>query len=133
MFRFTQILMGVLVVAFLFMLRPQELGGTAAYITVDQPGLEPTLFVGDLAILKQQKEYKVGELVAVETQHGPYFGRVLGQKDEVYQVRLGTSITPTDVQPEFLLGRLWFNIGDFGRMVGASILEQFGLAAEAAP
>ena len=52
MFRLTQLLMGVLILAFLFMIRPPLLGGTASYITVQQTDLEPLLYEGDFAIVK---------------------------------------------------------------------------------
>lgn len=132
MFRLTQIIMGALVLAFLFMLRPPALGGTASYITVEQSGLEPLLFVGDLAIVKQDASYEPGQLIAVETQQGPYFGRILGQEAEIFQVRLFAGADPIAVSQEYILGRMWFNIGAFGRRIGGTVLDQFGLSAEAA-
>ena len=56
--------MGVLILAFLFMLRQPVLGGTASYVTVQQSDLEPLLYKDDLAIVRRQTEYQVGELVA---------------------------------------------------------------------
>ncbi len=132
MFRLTQLLMGVLILAFLFMIRPPVLGGTASYITVQQADLEPLLYAGDLAIVRQQSEYQSGELVAVETQGGPYFGRILGQQGEIFQVRFAAGTEPVAVSQEFLLGRIWFNIGGLGRSLTGSILEAFKLSAEAA-
>ncbi len=133
MFRLTQLLMGVLVLAFLFMLRPQVLGGTASYVTVQQSDLEPLLYEDDLAIVRRHAEYQVGELVAVETLGGPYFGRILGQEGEVFQVRFSGGLEPVDVPQKYLLGRIWFNIGSIGRRISGSILEAFKLSAEAAP
>jgi len=132
MFRITQLLMGVLILAFLFMLRPPALGGTASYITVQQTGLEPLIYEGDLAIVRLSNEYSAGELVAVETQGGAYFGRILSQEGEIFQVRFAVGVEPVAVSQEFLLGRIWFNIGGFGRGLSGSVLEQFNLNAEAA-
>ena len=132
MFRLTQLLMGVLILAFLFMLRPPVLGGTASYVTVQQSDLEPLLYEDDLAIVRRQDEYKVGELVAVETLGGPYFGRILGQEGEVFQVRFVSGGEPVDVPQEYLLGRIWFNIGDFGRGLSGAVLDQFNPFAETA-
>ncbi len=129
MFRLTQLLMGVLVLAFLFMLRPQVLGGTASYVTVQQTNLEPLLYEDDLAIVRQHAEYQVGELVAVETLGGPYFGRILGQEGEIFQIRFAAGADPVAVSQEYLLGRIWFNIGDFGRGLSNTILEAFKLSA----
>ena len=133
MVRLSQWFMGVLILALLFMLRPPQLGGDASYITVRQSGLEPMLYEGDLAIVKLQEEYRTGELVAIETQQGPYFGRLLGQENQIYQVRLVAGAEPIAVTPEYMLGSLWFNIGEMGRRIGSSILEEFNLSAEAAP
>ena len=129
MFRLTQLLMGVLVLAFLFMLRPQLLGGTASYVTVQQSDLEPLLYADDLAIVRRHAQYQVGELVAVETLGGPYFGRILSQEGEIFQIRFAASEEPVAVSREYLLGRIWFNIGSFGRSISGSILEAFKLSA----
>ena len=132
MFRLTQLLIGVLIVAFLFMLRPPVLGGTASYVTVQQSDLEPLLYKDDLAIVRRQTEYQVGELVAVETLKGPYFGRILGQEGEVFQVRFSAGAEPVDVSQEYLLGRIWFNIGDFGRGLSSTVLDQLNPFADTA-
>jgi hypothetical protein len=129
MFRMTQLLMGVLALAFLFMLRPPELGGTASYITVQQTDLEPQLYKGDFAIVRLSDEYSAGELVAVETLDGPYFGRILGQEGEIFQVRFAAGAEPVAVSREYLLGRIWFNVGGLGRSLTGTILEAFKLEA----
>ncbi len=129
MFRMTQFLMGVLVLAFLFMLRPPVLGGTASYITVQQTDLEPQLYKGDFAIVRLADNYSAGELVAVETRGGPFFGRLLGQEGEIFQVRLEAGGEPVAVSQEYLLGRIWFNVGGLGRSLTGSILEAFKLEA----
>ena len=129
MFRLTQLLMGVLILAFLFMIRPPVLGGTASYITVQQTDLEPQLYKGDFAIVRLADEYSAGELVAVETLSGPYFGRILGQEGEVFQVRFAAGVEPVAVPLEYVLGRIWFNVGGLGRSLTGSVLEAFKLEA----
>jgi hypothetical protein len=123
MFKLTQVVMGILIAGFLIMLRPPALGGNASYITVNQAGLEPLLYVGDLAIVKQQTDYAAGELVAVETQGGPYFGRILGQDGEIFRIRFVVGAEPVAVSEEYLLGRIWFSIGNIGRRVEGSVLR----------
>ncbi|MFV2045100.1 MAG: hypothetical protein ACC700_17925, partial [Anaerolineales bacterium] len=127
--RLTQLLMGVLILAFLFMLRPSLLGGAASYVTVQQNDLEPLLYEGDLAVVRQQAEYQLGELVAVETLEGPYFGRILGQERELFQVRFAAGEEPVAVSREYVLGRIWFNIGEIGRRLSGSVLEAFKISA----
>jgi hypothetical protein len=129
MFRMTQLLTGVLILAFLFMIRPPVLGGTASYITVQQTDLEPQLYKGDFAIVRLADDYAAGELVAVETQGGPFFGRILGQEGEIFQVRFAAGAEPVAVSREFLLGRIWFNVGGLGRSLTGTVLEAFKLEA----
>ena len=129
MFRLTQLLMGVLILAFLFMIRPPVLGGTASYITVQQTDLEPQLYKGDFAIVRLADDYSAGELVAVETRGGPFFGRILGQEGEIFQVRFEAGAEPVAVSQEFLLGGIWFNVGGLGRSLTGSVLEAFKLEA----
>ncbi len=129
MFRLTQLLMGGLILAFLYMIRPPVLGGTASYVTVQQSDLEPLIYEGDLAIVRRRAQYRAGELVAVETLGGPYFGRIVGQEGEIFRVRFERGEEPVAVSQEYLLGRIWFNIGNFGRGLSSSILEQFNLSA----
>ena len=129
MFRLTELLMGVLILAFLFMIRPPVLGGTASYITVQQTDLEPQLYQGDFAIVRLADDYSAGELVAVETQGGPFFGRILGQEGTIFQVRFTAGEESVAVSQEFLLGRIWFNVGGLGRNLTGSVLEAFKLEA----
>ena len=129
MFRLTQLLMGVLILAFLFMIRPPVLGGTASYITDQQTDLEPQLYKGDFAIVRLADDYSAGELVAVETRGGPFFGRILGQEGEIFKVRFEAGEEPVAVSQEYLLGRIWFNVGGLGRSITGSVLEAFKLEA----
>ena len=128
----TRVLMGVLLAALLLTLRPQAIGGAAAYLTVDEPGLEPALFPGDLAIVRMQEDYRVGDLIAVETLEGPFFGRIVGRDDTAYRVVFQGTTEAVAVPGEYIVGRLWFNLGVFGRRIGTGVLDAFGLKAEAA-
>ncbi|MGH2621755.1 MAG: hypothetical protein ACRDHG_14470 [Anaerolineales bacterium] len=128
----TRVLMGVLLAALLLTMRPQALGGSASYITVEQAGLEPALYPGDLAIVRQQGDYRIGDMVAVETMEGPFFGRIIGADDTAYRVVFQGTQDAVPVAGEYIVGRLWFNLGVFGRRIGSGILDAFGLEAEAA-
>ena len=128
----TRVLMGVLLAALLLTLRPQALGGSASYITVDQPGLEPALYPGDLAIVRQQEDYRIGDMVAVETIAGPFFGRIIGADDAAYRVVFQGTPDAVPVAGEYIVGRLWFNLGVFGSQISGGVLDAFGLKAEAA-
>jgi hypothetical protein len=124
--------MGVLLAALLLTLRPQALGGSASYITVDQPGLEPVLFPGDLAIVRHRDDYQVGDLIAVETVEGAYFGRIIGLEEAGYRVVFQGTADAIPVGSEYIIGRVWLNVGVLGRRINSNLLDAFGLNAEAA-
>jgi signal peptidase I len=70
----------LLVAAFgwLLFLRPQVLGGPAAYVLVAGSSMEPTLAAGSLVIAFQQDEYRVGDVVVYRVPTGgPAAGRLV--------------------------------------------------------
>jgi len=48
----------------LAMMWPQSLGGSVAYVRVDGHSMDPTLHLGDLAVVRRQSSYRVGDAVA---------------------------------------------------------------------
>lgn len=134
MLRFSQLVIVVLIAAFLWLLRPQTIGGPAAYVTVDQSGVGSTLEPGDIAIVRLADSYAVGDLVAVESRDGPArFGRVTAHEGSTYRVRFHASADSEAVGQQYIIGRLWFNIGNLGRGLSGTVLESFGLQPERAP
>lgn len=62
--------------AWLLVLRPQALGGPAAYITVAGTSMEPTLWAGDLVVMTKADIYERGDVVAYRVPDGdPAAGR----------------------------------------------------------
>lgn len=134
MLRFSQFMVGVLIVVFLLLLRPQAAGGPAAYVTVDQTGVGSSLQPGDVAIVRRAASYNVGDLVAVQSSDGPaIFGRVAAHEDGSYRIRFHSGGDSTTVGEQYVIGRLWFNLGRVGRSLSGSVLNYFKLEAEAAP
>lgn len=134
MLRFSQLVVAVLIAALLWVLRPQTIGGPAAYVTVDQSGVGASLQPGDVIIVRQAKSYEVGDLVAVETSDGPaIFGRVTAHEGDTYQIRFRSGEDAIAVGQQYLIGRMWINIGTLGRGLSGKVLNYFGLQAEAAP
>ncbi len=134
MLRFSQFMIGVLIVVFLLLLRPQAAGGPAAYVTVDQTGLGSSLQPGDVAIVRRASSYNTGDLVAVQSRDGPaIFGRVAGHEDGTYRVRFHSDADSVAVEEPYVIGRLWFNLGRLGRSLSGSVLNYFKLEAEPAP
>lgn len=134
MLRFSQLVIVVLIAAFLWLLRPQTIGGPAAYVTVDQSGVGSTLEPGDIAIVRRADSYAVGDLVAVESSDGPaMFGRVTAHEGSSYRIRFHAGAESVSVGQQYIIGRLWFNIGNLGRSVSDTVLQYFGLEREQAP
>lgn len=78
----------------LFFLRPQVLGGPAAYVLVSGSSMEPTLDAGSLVIAFRQDEYQVGDVVVYRVPAGgPATGRFVihrivgGSADSGYILR----------------------------------------------
>lgn len=66
----------LLFAAWLLLLRPQALGGPAAYITVTGVSMEPTLRAGDLVVMTRAEVYRPGDVVAYRVPDGdPAAGR----------------------------------------------------------
>jgi signal peptidase len=59
-----------LAVAWFFVLRPQFLGGPAAYVVVSGMSMEPTLHSGDLVVAQRERRYRVGDVVLYHVPKG---------------------------------------------------------------
>jgi signal peptidase len=59
-----------LVVAWAIFLRPQLLGGPAAYVIVSGASMEPNLANGDLVLATKKASYRVGDVVAYQVPKG---------------------------------------------------------------
>jgi len=63
--RLTSLALMLLLAAVWFVaLRPQALGGPAAYVGVDGISMTPTLRNGDIAVLSRQRRYRIGDVIA---------------------------------------------------------------------
>jgi len=54
------------------MLWPQSLGGRVAYVRVDGHSMDPTFHMGDLAVVRAQTSYAVGDPVAYRIPAGEF-------------------------------------------------------------
>ena len=59
-----------LAVAWALLLRPQALGGPAAYVIVSGKSMEPSLKNGDLVVAQKKTSYSVGDVVAYRIPKG---------------------------------------------------------------
>ena len=63
---------GALLLAGLFVIWPQSLGGQVAYVKVDGHSMDPTYHTGDLAVVRRQSAYAVGDPVAYRIPKGEF-------------------------------------------------------------
>ena len=49
------------------LIAPVQLGGRVSYVNVRGVSMEPTLFTGDLMVMRRQDAYEVGQIVAFES------------------------------------------------------------------
>jgi len=100
--------------AWFVVLRPQAIGGPAAYVVVSGKSMEPTLQPGALVIAMRQDEYQVGDVVAYRIPVGdPAAGllvihRIVGGSAESGFVMRGDNAAGSDVwrpTPADILGR----------------------------
>ncbi|MGH2462974.1 MAG: signal peptidase I [Candidatus Limnocylindria bacterium] len=100
--------------AWFVLLRPQAIGGPAAYVLVSGESMEPTLEPGALVIAMRQDEYQVGDVVAYRIPAGdPATGllvihRIVGGSAESGFVMRGDNAAGSDVwrpMPADILGR----------------------------
>jgi signal peptidase len=59
-------------VAFAVLFWPQSLGGKVAYVRVDGHSMDPTFRTGDLAIVRKQSAYRIGDPVAYRIPRGEF-------------------------------------------------------------
>ena len=100
---------------------PAALGGSSTYVTTYGVSMEPTLHRGDLAIVRPQSSYQVGDVVAYrsETLHTVVLHRIIGRDGERYVFK-GDNNTwvdtdrPTAAQ---LVGKMDVRLPGFGSRV----------------
>jgi signal peptidase len=120
-------------------LRPQSLGGRAGYVIVSGRSMLPTMHGGDLAMVRSQTRYAVGDVVAYRIPQGDAFaGRriihriVGGEASNGFVMRGDNNAEPDLWHPRAsdIEGRLWWRAPAFGRAI-AFARSPFSLAAVA--
>ena len=116
-----------LVVAWFFLLRPQNLGGPVGYVIVSGQSMEPTLHSGDLVLVRQRESYQVGDVIAYRIPRGePGEGiivvhRIVGGSAEEGFVTRGDNRTGADLwrpRPQDIAGALWLHLPRVGWLLG---------------
>ena len=98
---------------------PQELGGRADYVVTDGISMEPHFHTGDLAIVRRQGSYHVGEIVAYHSTmlHTTVLHRIVRIEHGRYWFKGDNNnfIDPEHPAKSQLIGALWIHEPGLGR------------------
>jgi signal peptidase len=91
-------------------LRPSQLGGPITYTVISGQSMEPALSVGDLALIRDERAYGMGDVVAYRTEYGAIvlhrISRVLDDGRFVMRGDANSWDDPFLPRADELLGRL---------------------------
>jgi signal peptidase len=105
---------------------PQSLGGSIAYVRVDGHSMNPTLHTGDLAVVRKQSSYRVGDPVAYRIPRGEFgagavvIHRLIGGDGSIGYTTKGDNRTIADdwhPRTADILGRIRYDIPAGGDVV----------------
>lgn len=121
-------ILGVLMVAGIWLLlAPPALGGRTSYVVTSGISMEPRFHTGDLAVVRAQGSYAVGEIVAYRS---PTLGEVILHRlhsgDAVHGFRTkgdnNSWLDPDTVRPDEILGTLWLHVPRVGTYAHAGTM-----------
>jgi len=101
-----------------FYLAPTQLGGSATYVVTHGISMEPRFHTGDLAIVRSQSSYHVGEVVAYHSHklHTIVLHRIIGREGDRYIFKGDNNdfVDPEHPLAGQLIGSLWIHIPGAG-------------------
>ncbi len=101
-----------------FYLAPTQLGGSATYVSTHGISMEPRFHTGDLAIVRSQSSYRVGEIVAYHNHqlHTIVLHRIIGREGDRYIFKGDNNnfVDPEHPLANQLIGALWLHIAGAG-------------------
>jgi signal peptidase I len=113
-----------------FYFAPSTLGGSTNYVVTHGISMEPLFHTGDLAIVRSQPRYHVGEIVAYHNKmlHVVALHRIVGREGDRYLFKGDNNnfIDPEHPRASQLIGALWIHIHH-----GGSVLQSFSSPARA--
>jgi signal peptidase I len=123
----TRLLWGALGLALVgllwFFFAPTALGGSATYVVTDGISMEPRFHSGDLALVRSESDYRVGQIVAY---HNRQLGtvvlhRIVGREGSRYVFKGDNNNFQDFEHPtrSQLIGALWLHVPGAGRMLNS--------------
>jgi len=111
-----------LFVGFWAVFAPVQLGGSVTYSITDGISMRPMLVKNDLAVVRMESTYKVGEVVLYESQvlHKPVLHRIYLIQNGNYFFKGDNNhfVDPGYATRSELLGELWFHVPWVGTVLG---------------
>ena len=101
-----------------FYFAPTQLGGSTTYVVTHGTSMEPHFHTGDLAIVRSQSNYHVGEVVAYHNHqlHTIVLHRIVGREGDRYLFKGDNNnfVDPEHPVASQLIGALWIHIPGVG-------------------
>jgi signal peptidase I len=102
-----------------FYFAPTPLGGSTSYVVTHGISMEPRFHTGDLAIVRSEPSYHVGEIVAYHNKmlHTVVLHRIVGREGGRYVFKGDNNnfIDPEHPRASQLMGALWIHIAGGGK------------------
>ena len=114
------------VIGWVLLLRPQNLGGPASYVMVSGQSMEPTYQSGDFVIALERDSYGIGDVIVYRVPEGDLgAGRLIihrvidGDQVSGFRTQGDNRPTPDEWKPteEDIVGKLWFHIPNAGGLL----------------
>ncbi len=111
--------LGLIVLGLLcFWFAPSQLGGETTYVVTHGISMEPRFHTGDLALVRSQSSYHVGEIVAYNNRmlHTVVLHRIIGRDGSRYVFKGDNNnfVDPEHPRASQLVGALWLHIPGAG-------------------
>jgi signal peptidase I len=101
-----------------FYFAPTQLGGSTTYVVTHGISMEPRFHTGDLAIVRSQSNYHIGEVVAYDNHqlHTIVLHRIVGREGDRYLFKGDNNdfVDPEHPVASQLIGALWVHIPGVG-------------------
>ncbi len=107
-----------LIAVWAVLFRPAAMGGATDYVIVSGHSMEPTMYTGDLAVVREHDTYEKGDIVAFNVEGGAVIHRIIGgNAEDGYVMQGDNKPAPDDWQPtpDEIRGSLWLHVPGGGR------------------